>query len=958
MNMKKFNILALLVLCVLCIPPLVSGMMPGMDPQHGGEYSNVSAGSIPGSVSLPQDETGPSPLAPVQLSIQDPTAIAPTPKGFADSSNSALHNTLSQGRISKTRYDILTDTRTGQKYGKDRVIVRFKSQKNAGVSLSPEKIRVAHANVGATVEKDLSTGSSTRLQLVQLPNGTDVQSAIAAYESNPEVLYAEPDYVLSIVPDQAGSGITTLPSAQTLSIPSDSDFSSQWSFHNTGQTGGTPGADIAAPAAWNLSTGSDSIVVAVIDTGVQYTHRDLSANIWNNTDEIPGNALDDDGNGYVDDVRGWNFVNNTPDPKDDNSHGTHVSGTIGAVGNNALGVAGVNWHVRIMPLKALDRDGIGLTSDLISAIEYANANGASVISNSWGGGSKNQALNDTLAASTAVVVCAAGNYGDNNDLTPFYPASYSGNNIIAVAATDHSDVLESYSNYGLNSVDLAAPGMNIYSTTLEGNYSLKSGTSMATPHVSGVVALIKAVNPSLNALQIKTIILSTVDSKPSLTGKVVSGGRLNAYKALVTTPPVLNASFTANTTAGTAPLAVQFTDTSNGTTPTAWNWSFKNVTGNNTEVWWSTEQHPQKTFGPGNYSIVLNASNALGYNRSPKVTFVNVTVIPPVSSFTVNVTNGTAPLAVNFTDTSANAPTAWIWLFTNVTGNLTPVVWSTDQSPAHTFGVGNYSIVLYASNSAGNNLSSQVTFINVSPVVTSKMGIFRPATGIWSLDSNGNSARDVSDKSLSWGLPGDVPVIGDWNGDGRDDIGIFRPTAGIWSLDSNGNFAWEVSDKSLSWGLPHDEPVIGDWNGDGKDDLGIFRPSSGIWSLDSNGNVTWEVSDKSLSWGLPYDEPVIGDWNGDGKDDIGIFRPSSGIWSLDSNGNFAWEVSDKSLSWGLPYDEPVIGDWNGNGTTKIGIFRPSSGIWSLDSNGNYKWEVSDTSLSWGLPNDKPVVGKY
>ena len=237
---------------------------------------------------------------------------------------------------------------------------------------------------------------------------------------------------------------------------------------------------------------------------------------------------------------------------------------------------------------------------------------------------------------------------------------------------------------------------------------------MAVPHVSGVVALVKAVNPLLNAQQIKTIILSTADSRPSLAGKVVSGGRLNAYKALMATPPVLNASFTANTTAGTAPLAVQFTDTSNGTTPTAWNWSFKNVTGNNTEVWWSTEQHPQKTFGPGNYSIMLNASNTLGYNRSPQVTFVNVSVIPPVSSFSVNVTNGTAPLAVNFTDTSANAPTAWIWLFTNVTGNLTPVVWSTDQSPVHTFGVGNYSIVLYASNGAGNNLSSQVTFINVT----------------------------------------------------------------------------------------------------------------------------------------------------------------------------------------------------------------------------------------------------
>jgi len=238
------------------------------------------------------------------------------------------------------------------------------------------------------------------------------------------------------------------------------------------------------------------------------------------------------------------------------------------------------------------------------------------------------------------------------------------------------------------------------------------------------------------------------------------------------------------------------------------------------------------------------------------------------------------------------------------------------------------------------------------------IGIFRPSSGIWSLDSNGNSTWEVSDKSVSWGLPGDIPVIGDWNNGRKDNIGIFRPSSGIWSLDLNGNYIWEPSDKSISWGLPGDIPVVGDWKAWGKDDIGIFRPSSGIWSLDSNGNSTWEDTDMSLSWGLPNDKIVIGDWNGDGKDDIGIFRPTSGIWSLDSNGNFIWEPSDKSVSWGLPGDIPVIGDWNADGKDDIGIFRPSSGIWSLDSNGNFEWEVSDKSLSWGLPNDKPVVGKY
>jgi hypothetical protein len=228
------------------------------------------------------------------------------------------------------------------------------------------------------------------------------------------------------------------------------------------------------------------------------------------------------------------------------------------------------------------------------------------------------------------------------------------------------------------------------------------------------------------------------------------------------------------------------------------------------------------------------------------------------------------------------------------------------------------------------------------------------------LDVNGNGLWDgpSTDKAFPFGITGDIPFFGDWNGDGKDDIGIFRPGSGLWSLDSNGNNAWEVSDKSLSWGLPGDTPVIGDWNGDGKDDIGIFRPGKGIWSLDSNGNNAWDVSDKSLSWGLPGDTPVIGDWNGDGKDDIGIFRPGKGIWSLDSNGNTAWDASDKSVSWGLPGDTPVVGDWNGDGKDDIGIFRPGKGIWSLDSNGNTAWDASDRSVSWGLSGDTPVVGDW
>ena len=329
--------------------------------------------------------------------------------GIPDSSHPDLNDSSLQGQANVREKIFITDSRSGKKYVKDRVIVRFKSQKNAASSLSKEKIRMAHAKVGAKVEEDFSTGSVAGLQVVQLPIGTDVQSAVRIYESNPDVMYAEPDYVISIIPDQSGPVIHDANFPPILSIPNDGYFYNQWSFHNTGQTGGTADADIDAPEAWDITTGSDSVVIAVIDTGVLYNHSDLSSNIWNNPGEIPDDGIDNDGNGYTDDIRGWNFVNSTNDPIDDQEHGTHVSGIIGAVGNNAIGVAGVSWHVKIMPLKAFDQYGQGSTLNSIKAIEYANANGASVISNSWGGPEYSQALKDAIDASPAVVVCAAGN---------------------------------------------------------------------------------------------------------------------------------------------------------------------------------------------------------------------------------------------------------------------------------------------------------------------------------------------------------------------------------------------------------------------------------------------------------------------------------------------------------------------------------------------------------------------
>lgn len=323
---------------------------------------------------------------------------------------------------------------------------------------------------------------------------------------NPDITVCEPNFVY-----------------ETQVVPNDAKYSSLWGMNK-----------IDMPTAWESSTGSQSVVVAVVDTGVDYTHPDLAQNMWVNPGEIAGNGKDDDANGYVDDVYGVNVLNNTGNPFDDNSHGTHVSGTIGGVGNNGLGVSGVNWQVRIMGVKFLSAGGGGTLYGAVAGINYAVANGAQIINASWGGGGFSQALYNAIntARSAGVLfVAAAGNSGLDNDLYPNYPAAYDLDNIVSVAASGQNDSLASFSNYGLQSTDIAAPGVSILSTVPGGGYASYSGTSMATPHVAGVAALVKAANPSLSYADLKARLLDG-DSVSALSGKIKTGKRLNAVRAL------------------------------------------------------------------------------------------------------------------------------------------------------------------------------------------------------------------------------------------------------------------------------------------------------------------------------------------------------------------------------------------------------------------------------------------
>lgn len=423
---------------------------------------------------------------------------------------------------------------------KGELLVKFSS------GVTTQAIEASISQLGAQSVEEMSAIGVRKLKIVTTQS---VKDAVQKFSELPNVVYAEPNYIY-----------------HTLNTPNDPSFGKLWGMHNTGQTGGLEDADIDAPEAWDITTGSDQVIIGVIDTGVDYKHADLAANIYTNPGEdawtIPGdpssgNGVDDDGNGKIDDWKGWNFISDSNNPMDDNMHGTHVSGTIGAVGANNVGVVGVNWTVRIMPLKFLGSDGSGDTDDAIKAIIYATDMGAKVLSNSWGGGGYSSALEDAIKYANdhgVLFVAAAGNDGVNTDITPNYPSNYDVANIISVAASDHSDQRALWgsgggggdgcglvcskavaatpgSNYGPKTVDLAAPGKDIYST-VPGGYSSLSGTSMATPHVAGAAGLLLAKSPDMTAQQIKDRLISTVDVLPAFENIVVSGGRLNVANAL------------------------------------------------------------------------------------------------------------------------------------------------------------------------------------------------------------------------------------------------------------------------------------------------------------------------------------------------------------------------------------------------------------------------------------------
>ena len=411
----------------------------------------------------------------------------------------------------------------------DEVIVRFKS----GVSeeRANEILQRFHDRASDHIE-----AINGLVSVEDFDEEVNAEEVAGQYSALADVEYAEPVFAINLDP-QEDAGRNVYPEENDFAAPNDPMLAEQWSLLNKGQRAGKEGADIRAVKAWTKTKGSAKVVVAVIDSGVEYTHEDLAPNMWMRPESLP--AYDDDDLGEFDDLHGFDAADHS-DPMDDNGHGTHCAGIIGAAGDNGLGIAGINWNVQIMPLKFIGRNGSGTTKAAIEAINYViqrKRDGVNVriISASWGSSSRSKALEDVIrqAGEEGILfIAAAGNDGSNHDKRPHFPSGYNLPNVLSVAALDRSDSLASFSNYGAKSVHIAAPGKEILSTWLGNTYMEASGTSMATPEVAGVAALIVAQNPKISVKDLRERLLNSVDPLPSLTGKVLVGGRLNAAKAV------------------------------------------------------------------------------------------------------------------------------------------------------------------------------------------------------------------------------------------------------------------------------------------------------------------------------------------------------------------------------------------------------------------------------------------
>jgi hypothetical protein len=788
----------------------------------------------------------------------------------------------------------------GREVAAREVLVKFRGA--PGVAPTPDELQVL-----ADADRDEEVG---RLGVRRLRSRSlDVAGLIAALQQRGDVEYAEPNYIVHAIG----------------TVANDTYFAYMWGLRNTGQLIGSQygvyGADIGATLAWDITKGSKANVVAVIDTGIDYTHPDLQANVWSApasfSVRIGGRTIT-----CAAGTHGFNAITSTCDPRDDNSHGTHVSGTIGAVGNNGAGVTGVNWVASLMSAKFLDATGSGTVADAINAIEFTiqakQAFGAAanvrVLSNSWAGGGFSQALLDEINkanASDMLFVAAAGNDGTNNDAVASYPANYNAPNVVAVAATDNRDQLASFSNYGAATVELGAPGVYIASTLRNGVYGYYSGTSMAAPHVSGAAALILSAC-TLNTLALRDVILNTVDPVPALVGKTVTGGRLNVFDAVRSCSSPVISSFTSSVASpypasgfspitwtvvaqGTAPLEYQFTRRLGAAAPVVSLWG-----ASNTFTWTPATGDA----GTWTVSVAVRTAGAT-VQTTASATFVLTMPGAVLADFTGNRRS-------DILWHNATQGEVWLWPMDGASRVSETYVGGVADTSWRIRGVGDQTGDGKADILWRNDISGMVYLwpMDGSTVLSrTYVGTVDPAYDIVGTgDFDGDGKWDILWRNLTtgdawiWLMNGATPLsqvfvgrvdpgyaaagVGDLDGDGKADIVWRHSTLGeVWVWQMNGTTRVSATPVATVPDLGYQVAGVADFTGDGRADILWHHATTGeVWLWPMNGSSRTSESYVGTVPDTGYRIRGTGDYNGDAKADVLWHHATSGevwIWLMD-----------------------------------------------------------------------------
>ncbi len=797
------------------------------------------------------------------------------------------------------------------------------------------------------------------LHHVKLGPGVQADQAMAIYRKHPDVAYVEPNYIVSI-----------------NAPPNDPRFPEQWGLQNTGQTGFTVDADIDAPEAWDVTTGSSDVVVAVIDTGVDYNHEDLAANIFQNTADCNNNGIDDDGNGYIDDCHGIDTANGDSDPMDDNGHGTHVAGIIGAVGNNGKGVAGVAWNVKILPCKFLDATGSGTTADAIACLDYIAVmkdRGVNIVAsnNSWGGVFSSQALLDAIDAQRLrgiLFVAAAGNDGADNDVASSYPCNYDLPNVLCVAAFTAADVMPFFSSFGRHTVHTGAPGFDVLSTLPGNAYGLESGTSMASPHVAGTAVLLKAQDPARDWRAIKNLIIAGGDVVPAMS-RTISQRRLNANGSLhcVNTPVLSRLQprvDSINPVRVGSPVALRMLHI-NCAAPNTGSPTVTVSPGGETIVLrddGSGNDHSANdgvfsgtwvpaaagtyalTFANGEVvTVIVDAHLKLGF---PQQTFFAGGTVHGGPSLHTLVGNIDDALALEILHTGIASGPLYAWKPDGTAAPGWPRTVATPDGPAPEF-LGAAYPVLGNFTGTGSSLEVFASYLSLYKAAYGGNGSILPGWPISSFSKTPPTAADV-------------------DGDGVDEIfieendGISVATMASYRADGSRVAGWPITTPTAGGVLA--TPAVADLDGDGS--LEIITVSRG-----ADANVYAFHHDGRLVSGFPVPIephgggdhfPVVGDVDGDGKPEIIVVGRTFEdpifvdlIYIIGSDGVIKRTIRGTFEIFGA--SAPVLADLDGDGIPEI-IVQSFTGlsVWKGDGTVFPGWPVPIPG-TWSN-NSAPVVG--